>query len=201
MPSAPRPQPPRATAGREAGREAVEHLASALSEAGLPPLPARVWAALLSDSDGRMTAVELTEALQVSAAGVSGAVKYLVQVGWVRREREPGGERAGELDEDGGVGDELIVGPVAAGARQRAAASVAAEVGEQDAKAGVDEGAGEAGAVGAEGAAVDHHRVAGDDDAARRAGGGEVEDVEDPAVGGGDAVRGQLHGCAGEDAG
>ena len=93
MPSAPRPQPPRATAGREAGREAVEHLASALSEAGLPPLAARVWAALLSDSDGRMTAVELTEALQVSAAGVSGAVKYLVQVGWVRREREPGGRK------------------------------------------------------------------------------------------------------------
>ena len=89
MPSAPRPQPPRATAWREA----VEHLASALSEAGLPPLPARVWAALLSDSDGRMTAVELTEALQVSAAGVSGAVKYLVQVGWVRREREPGGRK------------------------------------------------------------------------------------------------------------
>ena len=40
-----------------------------------------------------MTAVELTEALQVSAAGVSGAVKYLVQVGWVRREREPGGRK------------------------------------------------------------------------------------------------------------
>jgi len=40
-----------------------------------------------------MTAVELTETLQVSAAGVSGAVKYLVQVGWVRREREPGGRK------------------------------------------------------------------------------------------------------------
>ena len=72
---------------------AVEHLASALSEAGLAPLPSRVWAALLSDPDGRMTAAELSGSLQVSAAGVSGAVNYLAQVGFIRREREPGSRR------------------------------------------------------------------------------------------------------------
>lgn len=56
-------------------------------------MPSRVFAALLVDEDGRMTAAELTEELSVSAAAVSGAVRYLGHVGLLRRERERGGRK------------------------------------------------------------------------------------------------------------
>lgn len=72
---------------------AIEHIGAALADAGMPPMPSRVWAALLSDPDGRMTSAELAATLGVSAAGVSGAVRYLTQIGLIRREREPGGRR------------------------------------------------------------------------------------------------------------
>lgn len=71
----------------------VERMAAALGAAGFPRQPARVFSALLVDDDGRMTSSELTDALTISAASVSGAVRYLEQVGMVRREREPGGRR------------------------------------------------------------------------------------------------------------
>ncbi len=71
----------------------VERLGAALSTAGFPPMPSRVFAALLVDDDGRMTAAELSEELSVSPAAVSGAVRYLTQVGLLRRERERGGRR------------------------------------------------------------------------------------------------------------
>ena len=72
---------------------AAERIGSALAEAGLQRMPARVWAALLVDDDGRMTSAELSAFLHVSPAGVSGAVKYLSQLGMVRRERERGTRR------------------------------------------------------------------------------------------------------------
>ena len=53
-------------------------------------MPALVFSALLVDDDGRMTSTELTSSLEVSPASVSGAVKYLAQVGMLRRERERG---------------------------------------------------------------------------------------------------------------
>lgn len=56
-------------------------------------LPSRVFAHLLADEDGRMTASELAEALGVSAASVSGAVRYLAQVHLIHRERERGSRR------------------------------------------------------------------------------------------------------------
>lgn len=71
----------------------VERLGAALSTAGFPPMPSRVFAALLVDDDGRMTAAEIGEELSVSPAAVSGAVRYLTQVGLLRRERERGGRR------------------------------------------------------------------------------------------------------------
>lgn len=71
----------------------TEHLGGALTEAGLAPLPSRVFSALLVDDDGRMTSAELTTALGVSAGGVSGAVRYLAQLGLIRRERERGSRR------------------------------------------------------------------------------------------------------------
>jgi predicted transcriptional regulator len=71
----------------------VEDFASALVEMGVPRMPARVFAALLTSDSGRLTAADLATRLQVSPAAVSGAVRYLIQVGMVRRESEPGSRR------------------------------------------------------------------------------------------------------------
>ena len=71
----------------------VERMGGALTDAGLPRLPSRVFAALLVDDDGRMTAAELADALGVSPAAVSGAVNYLARLGMLRRERERGSRR------------------------------------------------------------------------------------------------------------
>jgi predicted transcriptional regulator len=71
----------------------VEDLASALTEMGVPRMPARVFAALLTTDSGRLTAADLATNLQVSPAAVSGAVRYLIQIGMVRRESEPGSRR------------------------------------------------------------------------------------------------------------
>ena len=82
-------------AGRdeEGVRRFIERFALDLSEAGMPRMPARVFAAILSADDGRSTAADLARTLRVSPAAVSGAVRYLVQLGLVRREREPGERR------------------------------------------------------------------------------------------------------------
>jgi DNA-binding transcriptional regulator GbsR (MarR family) len=71
----------------------VESFASALGDGGVPRMPARVFATLLAEDSGRLTAAELAERLQVSPAAISGAVRYLMQVHLVSREREPGGRR------------------------------------------------------------------------------------------------------------
>lgn len=71
----------------------VERMGGALTSAGLARLPSRIFAALLVDDDGRMTAAELAEQLAVSPAAVSGAVRYLDSVGMLRRERERGSRR------------------------------------------------------------------------------------------------------------
>ena len=73
--------------------EAVEHLGGALANAGLARLPARVFAALMATPDGRLTSAELATVLEVSPAGVSGAVRYLSQLRMIRRERERGSRR------------------------------------------------------------------------------------------------------------
>jgi DNA-binding transcriptional regulator GbsR (MarR family) len=71
----------------------VERFGSALTAAGMQRLPSRVFAALLGDEDGRMTAAELGEVLAVSPASVSGAVRHLQQTRLIHREREPGTRR------------------------------------------------------------------------------------------------------------
>jgi predicted transcriptional regulator len=71
----------------------IEDFASALVEMGVPRMPARVFVALLTSDSGRLTAAELATRLQASPAAVSGAVRYLIQVGMVRREGEPGSRR------------------------------------------------------------------------------------------------------------
>jgi hypothetical protein len=56
-------------------------------------VPSVVFSALLIDEDGRMTAAELAGTLQLSPASISGAVRYLAQLGMLRRERERGSRR------------------------------------------------------------------------------------------------------------
>jgi DNA-binding transcriptional regulator GbsR (MarR family) len=77
----------------EAVGQFVEHFASALTDAGLQRMHARVFAALHGTDSGRLTAAELAERLQVSPAAVSGAVRYLIGFNLIRREREPGSRR------------------------------------------------------------------------------------------------------------
>ncbi|WP_257456495.1 GbsR/MarR family transcriptional regulator [Archangium lipolyticum] len=68
----------------------VERFALALSDNGFPRMPARVFAGLLTAEKETRTAAELAQQLRVSAAAISGAVRYLEQVGLVERGREPG---------------------------------------------------------------------------------------------------------------
>lgn len=77
----------------EAVSRFVEHFAAQLVEAGLPRMPARVFAALLASDTGALTSAELGERLRISPAAVSGAVRYLAQQHMVSREREPGSRR------------------------------------------------------------------------------------------------------------
>ncbi len=56
-------------------------------------MPARVFVALLVTDAGRLSAAELADLLQISPAAVSGAVRYLAQLGLVHKERVPGSRR------------------------------------------------------------------------------------------------------------
>jgi DNA-binding transcriptional regulator GbsR (MarR family) len=78
---------------QDAADRFIERMGGALTDAGLARLPSRVFSALVVDDDGRMTAAELAERLQVSPAAISGAVKYLAQIGFLHRERERGSRR------------------------------------------------------------------------------------------------------------
>ena len=68
----------------------VERFALVMAESGFPRMPARVFVALLTADDGKRTAAELAELLHISRAAVSGAVQFLVRVGFIARERDPG---------------------------------------------------------------------------------------------------------------
>ncbi|MCX5381029.1 GbsR/MarR family transcriptional regulator [Streptomyces sp. NBC_00091] len=71
----------------------VERFAADLVAAGVPRMPSRVFACLLAEDAGALSAAELSERLKVSPAAVSGAVRYLAQVHMVGRERAPGERR------------------------------------------------------------------------------------------------------------
>jgi DNA-binding transcriptional regulator GbsR (MarR family) len=77
----------------DAIRRFVERFALLLTEAGTARTPARVFACVLVEDSGRLTAAELAERLQVSPAAISGAVRYLTQAGQLVRGREPGSRR------------------------------------------------------------------------------------------------------------
>ena len=71
----------------------VEDFALLLTETGVPRMPARVFACVLADDSGGLTAGELAERLQVSPAAISGAVRWLMQMHLLTRAREPGARR------------------------------------------------------------------------------------------------------------
>jgi DNA-binding transcriptional regulator GbsR (MarR family) len=71
----------------------IERFAAVLVAAGFPPMPARIFVALLVTDSGRLSAAELAETLRISPAAVSGAVRYLIQLGLVHKERVPGSRR------------------------------------------------------------------------------------------------------------
>ncbi|MFI8850441.1 MarR family transcriptional regulator [Streptomyces sp. 891-h] len=71
----------------------VERFAADLTEAGMQRMASRVFACLLTSDDGALTSAELSERLQASPAAISGAVRYLSQVGMVSRQRDPGSRR------------------------------------------------------------------------------------------------------------
>lgn len=77
----------------EAVTRFVERFAQVLVDSGVSRISSRIFSALLASDDGRLTAGELAERLQASAGAISGGVRYLLQVGMVTREREPGSRR------------------------------------------------------------------------------------------------------------
>jgi DNA-binding transcriptional regulator GbsR (MarR family) len=71
-------------------RQFLERFALVLADGGIPRMPARVFACILSDDRAGLTAGELAAQLDVSPAAISGAVRYLVQVRLIQRDRVPG---------------------------------------------------------------------------------------------------------------
>jgi DNA-binding transcriptional regulator GbsR (MarR family) len=69
---------------------AVERFAALMAEAGLPRMAARVYGYLIIGPADGLTAPELAAGLRVSPAAISGAVRTLVQMKLLVREREPG---------------------------------------------------------------------------------------------------------------
>jgi DNA-binding MarR family transcriptional regulator len=67
--------------------------AAGFAAAGFPKMPARALMALATSDDGGLTAAELSDRLGVSAAAVSGAVRYLQTAGFVQRVSQPGSRR------------------------------------------------------------------------------------------------------------
>jgi len=76
-----------------AGSEAAEQAAAMLTAAGVPRMPARVMMALAGSPDQGYTAADLADRLGVSAAAVSGAVRYLVSMRLIHRISRPGDRR------------------------------------------------------------------------------------------------------------
>ena len=71
----------------------IERFAAILTEAGIPRMPARIFAALMATDTSQLTAAEIAGTLRASPAAVSGGVRYLTQVDLVSRESVPGSRR------------------------------------------------------------------------------------------------------------
>jgi DNA-binding transcriptional regulator GbsR (MarR family) len=75
----------------EAGvRRFVENMAMLWADLGFPKMPARVLMAMMAAEEESLTASELGDRLDVSPAAISGAVRYLIQIGMIQRHPTPG---------------------------------------------------------------------------------------------------------------
>lgn len=74
-------------------RQFIERFTANLVQAGFPRTPARIFVALLTADSSSLTAAELGKLLQASPASVSGGARYLLQVGLITAEGEPGSRR------------------------------------------------------------------------------------------------------------
>ncbi len=81
------------TRDEEAVRRFVEHMAMTLADWGFPRMAARVLMTMTCDDKASLSAADLAERLEVSPAAISGAVRYLVQMGLLVREPVPGTRR------------------------------------------------------------------------------------------------------------
>jgi DNA-binding transcriptional regulator GbsR (MarR family) len=77
-------------AGADPFGEFIERASSEMVAQGFPRMPARVLMALTATEEGKATAEELAATLQASPAAISGAVRYLGVVGFVRNTTIPG---------------------------------------------------------------------------------------------------------------
>jgi DNA-binding transcriptional regulator GbsR (MarR family) len=73
--------------------EAAERAAAIMTAAGMPRMPARVMMALVAAPEQGYTAADLGDRLGVSAAAISGAVRYLAQLHFINRRTLPGERR------------------------------------------------------------------------------------------------------------
>ena len=71
----------------------AEKLAAVFTAAGFPRMAARVLLTVMLSTDASLTAAELQERLGISAAAVSGAVKYLETMGMLRRRAHRGSRK------------------------------------------------------------------------------------------------------------
>ncbi|MGH3302954.1 MAG: GbsR/MarR family transcriptional regulator [Streptosporangiaceae bacterium] len=74
-------------------RSFIEGFTAQLTQAGFPRTPARIFVALLTSDASTLTAAQLGDLLRTSPASVSSGVRYLLQVGLVAAEGEPGSRR------------------------------------------------------------------------------------------------------------
>jgi DNA-binding transcriptional regulator GbsR (MarR family) len=80
-------------AARPLGDDPVAQLVSALAANGFPRIPGSVLMCLMVSEAPSLTAEELAGELGVSAAAISGAVRYLSTLGMVHRHRVPGSRK------------------------------------------------------------------------------------------------------------
>ncbi len=71
----------------------IERFTALLTFSGFPRTPARIFVAMLTSDSSWLTAAELADLLQASPASVSGGVRYLLHVGLITAEGEPGSRR------------------------------------------------------------------------------------------------------------
>lgn len=83
----------------------VEDFGLALAGLGFPRMPARVFALMLAAPEDTQTAKDLAGRLEVSPAAISGAVRYLTQIGLAQRSR-----RTGERVDRYGLGSDVWAG-------------------------------------------------------------------------------------------